>query len=157
MPGFRCVPIPTATAARFRTTGRDDRGNPLYRRVADGPGFPCRHCLQLAEPGDAVLLGAYDLPHPRSVYWTPSPIFIHAEPCRHFDTVDELPPAVRDNMLVSLRCYDAAEMCLYDLGQVCDGTAAEAPLVRVMADERTRYVNIHTARPGCLLCAVERA
>jgi Protein of unknown function (DUF1203) len=156
MPAFRCVAIPTETAARFRRTGRDDRGLALHHRVADGPGFPCRHCLRLGLPGEAMLLGSYDLPHPQGVYWTPSPIFLHAGDCARFDAADEIAPIVLANASVSIRAYDAAELCLYDLGVVCDGRAAATPLLRALADPRTRHINLHTARPGCLLCAVER-
>jgi hypothetical protein len=28
--------------------------------------------------------------------------------------------------------------------------------MRALADPRTRHVNIHTARPGCMLTAVEK-
>ena len=55
-----------------------------------------------------------------------------------------------------MRAYDAEDLCLYDLGQVVDGAAVEAPLFRALADGRTGFVNVHTARPGCLLCRVER-
>jgi hypothetical protein len=156
MTGFRCVPIPTETAARFRRTGRDDRGQSLHRRIVDAPGFPCRHCLQLGEPGEGMLLGAYNLPHPQGVYWTPSPIFVHERACARFEARDAIAPIVTANGIVSVRSYDAAEMCLYELGQVCEGRAVGPPLMRALADPRTRFVNIHTARPGCLLCAVER-
>jgi hypothetical protein len=47
-------------------------------------------------------------------------------------------------------------MCLYDLGQVCEGKDVAAPLLRALADPRTRFANIHTARPGCWLAAAER-
>jgi len=60
------------------------------------------------------------------------------------------------NGLVSVRSYDAEELCLYDLGEVREGRDVAAPLMRALADPRTRFVNIHTARPGCLLTAVER-
>ncbi len=156
MPAFRCVPITTETAARFRETGRDDRGDPLHRRIAPSSGFPCRHCLRLATEGEAVLLGSYDLPLPRGVYWTPSPIFVHEADCPRFRADDEIAETVRANALVSLRSYDADGMCLYDLGHVGDGGAVEEPLMRALADRRTAYVNIHTAKPGCLLCRVER-
>lgn len=155
-PRFRCLPIATATAARWRATGRDDRGQALHRRVVDGPGFPCRHCLRLGTPGETMLLGSYDLPHPQGVYWTPSPIFLHAHDCPRFEATDEIAPIVLANGLVSVRSYDAAELCLYDLGEVREGREVAAPLLRALADPRTRFVNIHTARPGCLLCAVER-
>jgi hypothetical protein len=58
--------------------------------------------------------------------------------------------------LVSVRAYDAEDLCLYDLGQVVDGAAVEAPLFRALADGQARFANVHTARPGCLLCRVER-
>ena len=153
---FRCVPIPTETAGRFRRTGRDDRNNTLRRSVADGPGFPCRHCLRPAAMGEAVLLGSYDLPAPLGIYWTPSPIFLHAAECPAFDAADTLAPIVQANALVSIRAYDGEDQCLYGLGQVCPGEDALSPLQRALADPRTAFVNLHTARPGCLLCRVER-
>ena len=156
MPDFRCIPIETPAAERFRRTGRDDRGLPLHRRMVDGPGFPCRHCLQLGAPGEAMLLGSYDLPHPRGVYWTPSPIFLHEAPCARFEAGNEIAPIVLANGLVSVRCYDAEEMCLYDLGAVSEGGDVAPLLDRALADPRCRFVNIHTARPGCLLCRVEK-
>ena len=156
MPRFRCVPIPTETAVRWRATGRDDRGEALHHRVVDGPGFPCRHCLRLGAPGEVMLLGSYDLPYPRGVYWTPSPIFLHAADCPRFAAEDEIAPIVLANGLVSVRSYDAEEMCLYDLGAVSEGREVTPLLARALADPRTQFVNIHTARPGCLLTAVER-
>jgi hypothetical protein len=157
MTAFRCIPMPTEAAERFRRTGRDDRNNPLRRAVADGASaMPCRHCLQLARPGEAVLLGSFDLPRPQGIYWTPSPVFLHAEPCPAYDGAGEVAPIVRANPLVSVRAYDAADLCLYDLGHVCAGREVDAPLERALADPRTAFVNIHTARPGCLLARVER-
>ena len=156
MARFRCLPIPTATAERFRTTGVDDHGNALRHMVADGPGFPCRHCLRAAEPGEAVLLGSYDLVAPLGIYWTPSPIFVHAQACRRFEALDTMAPIIDANSLVSVRAYDGADQCLYDLGHVGPGDAVEEPLHRALGDPRTKFVNVHTARPGCLLCRVER-
>jgi hypothetical protein len=151
---FRCIPIDTATATRFRTQAVDDGGNPILHRTANGPA-PCRHCLRNARPGEDMLLLSWHLPRPRSVYWTPSPIFLHAGECPCFDTPDVVPDIVRSS-LVSVRAYDVDGMCLYDLGQVSDGADVDAPLARAIGDDRTAFVNIHTAKPGCLLCQVER-
>ena len=101
MTRFACHPIDPATAARFRATGRDDRGNTLHRMTATEDGaFPCRVCLRYAKPGEAVLLGSYDLPKPLGVYWTPSPIFVHAEPCTPYDGANEVAEIVRRNAIV---------------------------------------------------------
>lgn len=156
MTRFRCVPMPTETARRWRETGLDDFGNRLLRRVSTGSGGPCRHCLRNAAAGEAVLLGSYRLAAPTGIYWTPSPIFLHADGCSAYDGTDEIAEIVRTS-LVSVRAYDADQMVLYDLGHVAEGKAADAPLARALADPRTSFVNIHTAKPGCLLCRVERA
>ena len=154
MSAFRCIPMATEVAERFRSSGRDDSGNVLKRMISPG-SFPCRHCLAEASAGADVLLGSYDLVGPRGIYWTPSPIFVHDIACERFAEVDAVPPIVR-NRLVSVRAYDADDMCLYDLGQVSEGDDVDASLARALDDGRTRFVNIHTAKPGCLLCRVER-
>ena len=153
MPRFRCVPIDPASAARFRATGIDDGGNRL-RRMPAAHLSPCRVCLRDAAVGEAVLLGSYHLPRPRGIYWTPSPIFVHAAPCTPFAATGTIPEIVRSR-LVSVRAYDAEDQCLYDLGHAGDGEGIDAPLSRALADPRTSFVNIHTAKPGCLLCRVE--
>ncbi len=157
MTRFRCIAIETETARRWRATGQDDRGQALHRRIVDGPGFPCRHCLEPGEPGEVMLLGSYELPHPQGVYWTPSPIFLHERDCARFEAEDEIAPIVLANAIVSVRSYDAEEMCLYDLGAVGEGAAVAPMLARAVADPRSRFINIHTARPGCLLCRAAKA
>jgi hypothetical protein len=157
MTAFRCIAIETETAERFRRTGCDDAGNTLRRVTAQsGGGYPCRHCLRLAVPGEEMLLGSYHLPRPKGIYWTPSPIFLHAEACARFEAESEIAPTVRANPLVSVRAYDAQDQCLYDLGQVCSGQDVDAPLERALDDARTAFVSVHTARPGCMLSRVER-
>jgi hypothetical protein len=103
-----------------------------------------------------MLLGSYDFGRPRGIYWAPSPIFLHAQSCRSFAAADVVAPILRANTLVSVRAYDAEDLCLYDLGHVCPGAEIDAPLLRALGDPRTAFVNVHTARPGCLLSRVER-
>lgn len=155
MTRFRCVPMDTASARRFRATRRDDRGGPVHVRPVDGPGFPCRHCMRLGAPGETMLLASWDLPLPQGPYWTPSPVFLHARDCPAAVLEDVLPETVTENSIVSLRHYDAEGMCLYELGVVVPGEAAEAALRERIGDPRVACVNIHTARPDCWLTRVE--
>ena len=158
MTAFRCIPIETEVADRFRRTGKDDGGNAVRRiEASDAGGSPCRHCLRYAAPGETVLLGSFNLPRPRGIYWTPSPIFLHAETCARYIVRGEVAPIIRLNGLVSVRACDEADQCIYDLGQVCPGEAVNAPLDRALSDAHAAFVNVHTARPGCLLSRVERA
>ena len=155
---FRCISVETEVAERFRHTGCDDAGNALRRVTAAADGnYPCRHCLQSAKPGEELLLGSYNLPRPLGIYWTPSPIFLHADACPRFEAENEIAPIVGTNSLVSIRAYDTDDQCIYDLGQVCQGEDIGAPLQRALDDPRTAFINVHTARPGCLLSRIERS
>ncbi len=156
MSAFRCIPIASDVATRFRDTGQDDNGNRVRpMQASSAAAYPCRHCLRCAEPGETVLLGSYNLPGPRGIYWTPSPIFVHADACLRFAAASEVAPIIRANPLVSVRAYDAEDLCLYDLGHVCPGATVDEPLARALDDPRTVFINVHTARPGCLLARVE--
>ncbi len=158
MPDFRCVPIPSELAERWNRTGVDDAGNTLRRMVAGvmaGSASPCRHCLRYADAGEELLLGSYHLPRPKGIYWTPSPIFVHAHACEQFARTNEIAPIVRGS-LVSVRAYDGADQCIYDLGHAGDGNEIDHALTRALDDPRTAFVNVHTAKPGCMLCRVER-
>jgi hypothetical protein len=155
MSDFRCVPIDTRAAEALRSQRTDPFGNVIRRVASDAKGLPCRHCLASSAAGEVVVLAAYALPRPKGLYWTPSPIFVHATACPRYDRVNHIAQIVRER-LVSLRSYDADHQCIYDLGIVVDGTEAEEPLRRALADSRTRFVNIHTAKPGCLLCTVDK-
>ena len=93
-----------------------------------------------------MLLGSYNLPRPNGIYWTPSPIFVHEAACARAKIENDVAPIVRANPLVSVRAYDTDDQCLYDLGQVCAG----------QDDCRTAFINLHSARPGCLLTLLER-
>ena len=164
---FRCIPIPTEVGGRWGRSGVDDSGNKLRRMVAEtrpaepdgsrqnGTGAPCRHCLRDAEEGEELLLGSYRMPRPQGIYWTPSPIFVHARTCQQFARINEVAPIVR-NRLVSIRAYDRDDLCIYDLGHAGDGNEIDGPLMHALEDRRTAFVNIHTAKPGCVLCRVER-
>ena len=154
---FRCFAIDTATAERFRASRVDDFANPVRAITADADtGYFCRHSLAQPGKGRPVLLGSYNVARPKGHYWSPSPIFICANACPRFDSDARIPPAVRAISLVSARPYDAEERLLYDLNDTTTGDRLAPLLDRCLADERTHYVNIHTGRPGCFLCRVQR-
>jgi hypothetical protein len=153
---LRYLAMPTTTAEQFRTSGLDDFGNPIRAVTADSDvGYFCRHCLAQPRKGQEVLLGSYDTVQPKGHYWQPSPIFIHDSSCPRYED-GAIPPAIRAIQLVNVRPYDRDDRLLYDLNDTVTGDRLEALLKRCFADERTRFANIHTGRPGCFLCRVER-
>ena len=57
---------------------------------------------------------------------------------------------------VSVRSYDRDDVCIYDLAQAVEGLAVDPARERAVSDPRTKFLYVHTAKPGCLLCRVER-
>ena len=78
---FRIVPIQTEVAETARRAAKAGAADHAIV-VADSPhGYPCRHCLRFAKPGERVILFPYaSIPagHPYSEI---GPIFVHAETC----------------------------------------------------------------------------
>src|SRR5437763_2773775 len=102
---FRTIPLPTEIAERARLLAKT--GAPDHAVVvADSPhGYPCRHCLHWAQPGEHVILFPYaSIPagHP---YSETGPIFVHAESCERYRAPEEYPADFRNGRV--FRAYDA--------------------------------------------------
>ena len=53
------VAMPVEEAERLRQGGRDAYGHRPERRISDGDGVPCRHCLRNVDEGQPYLVLAY--------------------------------------------------------------------------------------------------
>jgi len=146
--------LPTDVVERWRSAGVDEYGNRLTPIVADRPAaFPCRHCLQDAEPGEKLLLAGHSPFAQAGPYKEVGPVFVHAEPCTRFDG-DDVPQQLRRRLL-ALRGYDRTQS-LVD-GVVVEGAAIEGALASLFAQPEVAWVHVRFAKPGCFACRVERA
>jgi len=155
MASFYCTAMSTNDAARLRRATSDDFGYPIQRFDLDRT-YPCRHCLREASAKAGMLLLSYQAPKPKSVYGHPTAIFMCASDCERFEQADAIPDIVR-NRLVSFRAFRSDGMMIYDANAIVEGEGHEAAVRRIFAREDVAYINAHTARPGCLLCHIERA
>lgn len=131
------------------------RTRDIRRVVADGrPVYPCRVSLQDATEGERLLL----LPHAHHVVDTPyraaGPVYVREAAIQATPDIAEVPALLRTRLL-SLRAYDARGMMVW--ADVRPGTELEAGLDELFALERTDYVHLHYAKPGCYACRVVRA
>lgn len=127
----------------------------IRRVVADGrPVYPCRVSLQDAGEGERLLL----LPHAHHVVDTPyrasGPVYVREAAVEATPDVGEVPALLRTRLL-SLRAYDARGMMVW--ADVRPGTELETGLDELFALERTDYVHLHYAKPGCYACRAVRA
>jgi hypothetical protein len=56
---LRFSALPAGAVARIRAGGPDANGQPAERRISDGDGAPCRHCLQDIPEGREMLVLAW--------------------------------------------------------------------------------------------------
>lgn len=146
--------IPTDHVDRLRRGGPDANGQPALVRVAEGLANPCRHCLGLIAEGERKLVLAYrpfEAPQP---YAETGPIFLHADPCEHYDT-DALPAwfAFLDPAIV--RGYDVDHWIRYDTGTVVAGPEIDATCRAILADPTIAYVHVRS-KYNCFQCRVDR-
>jgi hypothetical protein len=117
------------------------------------PGYPCRVTLEDAEPGETLLLLAFEHQGADSPYRAGGPIFVR-ENARHAYDSQALPPVFRPRTL-SVRAYDADGM-MVDAGLV-EGAQAEPLFERLLARPGVAYLHVHNAKRGCFAARVERA
>src|SRR6476646_7108024 len=90
--------------------------------VANSPnGFPCRHCLRWARPGERMILFPYAAIPAGHPYSESGPIFVHAEACERYGATDEYPVDFRKGRV--MRAYNSN----YDMidAEVVNGSAPE--------------------------------
>src|SRR5437667_11161594 len=119
---FRIVPLRTeiAEAARY-AAGKDAADHRVV--IADSPrGYPCRHCLRWAEPGERVILFPFAAIPPGRPYSEIGPIFVHAEPCARYAATREFPANFRKGRV--FRAY-SSDHDMID-AEVVNGSQPEA-------------------------------
>ena len=152
MSRFQVVPVPAvvADAARARAAVHDPA---VLRCVVDDPlGYPCRHCLQWAQPGERVVLFPYaSIPADRP-YAESGPIFVHAEACAPYAATDEYPENFRSHRV--LRAYNS-EYAMIDAVVVSD-EQPEAVIDRLLQNPETAFLQARSVTRGCYTFRIER-
>lgn len=131
------------------------RARGIRRVVADSrPVYPCRVSLQDAREGERLLLLPYLHHDVDTPYRASGPIYVRESAVPALPGVDEVPALLRSRLL-SLRAYDARGMMVW--ADVLPGTELESGIAQLFALERSAYLHVHYAKPGCYACRVDRA
>jgi hypothetical protein len=150
---FRIVPIQTEVAETARRAAKAGAADHAIV-VADSPhGYPCRHCLRWAQPGERVILFPYaSIPagHPYSEI---GPIFVHAETCQRYSATDEYPADFRDGR--AFRAYDEN----YNMIDAEVANESEPGLVieKLLQNPEAAFVDARSVTRGCFTFRIQRA
>ena len=149
---FRIVPLATEVAEAARDAAVSDALDHTVV-VADSPeGYPCRHCLRFAKPGERVILFPYaSIPAGRP-YSEIGPIFVHEQACQRYSKTDEFPPDLRRGRV--LRAYNSN----YDMidAEVVNGSEPEAVIEKLLEKPETAFVDARSVTRGCYTFRIQR-
>ena len=153
---IRFIAMPTDDARAFRRGEPDAYGNAPERRISDGPGIPCRHCLRHVRAGEPYLVLAYR-PFPTlQPYAETGPIFLHAQECPRADEGDVLPPMFKETPDYILRGYGADDRIVYGSGGVVPTHRICGRAHELLARDDIAYVHMRSARNNCYQLRIER-
>jgi hypothetical protein len=157
MTELRFQALPTEQTRRYQAGGPDAYGLPPERRISDGDGVPCRHCLSDVAAGEEYLILAHRPFTAAQPYAETGPIFLHGKPCeRHPESADT--PAMflgREHML--LRGYGADERIVYGTGRVVPSEEIAGRAASLLARPDIAFVDLRSASNNCFQCRVTRA
>jgi Protein of unknown function (DUF1203) len=149
---FRIAPLRTEIADTARREAEAGAPDHLFV-TADSPGgFPCRHCLRWAQPGERMVLFPFAAIAPGRPYSESGPIFVHAEPCERYAKTNEYPSEFREGRVV--RAYNARRDLI--AAEVANSEGPEAVIERFLQQPETAFVHVRSASHGCYTMEVER-
>ncbi|MBZ9694008.1 DUF1203 domain-containing protein [Mesorhizobium sp. CO1-1-9] len=148
--------LPTENVRALQRGGPDAYGRTPERKISDGDGMPCRHCLRNIAAGDVYLILAYrPFPDPQP-YAETGPIFLHAQECERAVGTREL-PEILDSPDYIVRGYGGDDRIVYGSGGIIPTGAIAARAETLLEREDIAYVHVRSARNNCYQCRIERA
>jgi hypothetical protein len=154
---IRFTALPTDNVRALQRGGPDAYGFTPERKISDGDGVPCRHCLRNVRAGESYLILAYRPFSELQPYAETGPIFLHAEPCQRAEESDVLPELFRPTPDYILRGYGHDDRIVYGTGAVIPTSEVAARAEELFQRGDVAYVHMRSARNNCYQLRIERA
>ena len=152
---IRFAALPTDRVRALQHGGPDAYGFTPERRVSDGDGVPCRHCLKNVAAGEEYLILAYR-PFPAlQPYAETGPIFLHASECERAPEAEEL-PEILSSVDYIVRGYGADDRIVYGTGAVVPTAAVKQRAEALLERPDIAYVHMRSAQNNCYQCRIDR-
>jgi hypothetical protein len=149
---FRIVPLAIEVAAAARRSVAARSADHAVVVAGSPGGFPCRHCLRFARPGERMILFPYPAIPAGRPYSESGPIFVHAEPCQRYSSTNIFPEELREGRAV--RAYDAN----FDMidAEVVNGSTPELVIEKLLKNPQTAFLDVRSVTRGCYTFRIER-
>ena len=154
MPKFTA--LATDIVRKLQSGAPDANGQPAERKVSDGAGNPCRHCLRDIPEGHEMLILAHRPFESVQPYSEVGPIFLCADPCQRAEDTNTLPEILTSSPDYLIKGYGSDERIVYGTGAVVAQKALSEHIDSVLKDPRVRFVHVRSARNNCYQARAER-
>ena len=154
MPKFTA--LATDIVRKLQSGAPDANGQPAERKVSDGAGNPCRHCLRDIPEGHEMLILAHRPFESVQPYSEVGPIFLCADPCQRAEDTNTLPEILTSSPDYLIKGYGSDERIVYGTGAVVAQKALSQRIDSVLKDPRVRFVHVRSARNNCYQARAER-
>jgi Protein of unknown function (DUF1203) len=149
---FRVIPLKTEVAEAARRTAKNGASDHRVATVDSPRGYPCRHCLRWAKPGEQMILFPFAAIPPGHPYSETGPIFVHEQSCERYAATGEYPSDFRSGRV--FRAYNS-EYDMIDAKPV-DGDEPEAVIETLLQNPQAAFVDARSADRGCYTFRIER-
>jgi hypothetical protein len=150
---YRVVPLATKVAETARRIAQAGATDHAYVTADSPTGYPCRHCLRWALPGEQLVLFPYPSIPPGRPYSETGPIFVHAQSCPRYEATAEYPTDFRRGRVI--RAYNAAQDMI--AAEAVATSDPEVVIEKLLANPETEFLQARSADRGCYTFAITRA
>ena len=150
---FRIVPLSTEIADASRRVADAGASDHTVITADSLTGYPCRHCLCWAQPGERMILFPFAAIPAGRPYAESGPIFVHANPCERYSKTREYPESFRNGRV--LRAYSSKQNMID--AEVVTGNEPEPIIEKFLENPETAFVHVRSVTHGCYTMQIERA
>lgn len=155
MPKF--IALETDIVRKLRNGAPDANGQPAERKISDGSGNPCRHCLREIPEGRDMLVLAHRPFASLQPYAEVGPIFLCADHCARAHDSTELPEILTTSPDYLVKGYGSDERIVYGTGSVVAQNQLTKQIDAILDQKNVSFVHIRSARNNCYQACAERA
>ena len=148
--------LPTAVVRHYQSGGLDANGQVPEKKISDGDGVPCRHCLTEVPSGEPYLVLAHRPFDAVQPYAEVGPIFVHARSCERHPDSDHLPAMFTEWPVLLMRGYGADERIVYGTGGVVGTGEIEERAKALFQDSNVRFLHLRSASNNCFQARIDR-
>jgi hypothetical protein len=152
---IRFMALPTDAVRALQRGGEDAYGFTPERRISDGDGVPCRHCLGNVAAGEEYLVLAYRPFQALQPYAETGPIFLHARECERAEEGEAMPDMLAGPDYI-VRGYGHDERIVYGTGAVVPTSQIPTYAAALLQRPEVAYAHVRSARNNCYQCRIER-